>query len=66
MFLNISCEKPYLFIQVTSIASGSFVDMSLCKVGNVCQQASLQMSDPRLWSFSSSINTDLEVVTRCF
>lgn len=67
VFLNVSYENPYLFIQVTSIlASGSIVDMSLCKVGNVCQQASLQISEPRLWSFSSSINTDVEVVTSCF
>lgn len=67
VFLNVSYENPYLFIQVTSIlVSGSIVDMSLCKVGNVCQQASLQISEPRLWSFSSSINTDVEVVTSCF
>ncbi len=43
VFLNVSYENLYLFIQVTSIlASGSIVDMSLCKVGNVCQQALVQ------------------------
>lgn len=50
MFLNE--KKKNVFIQVTSVASGSFVDMSLCKVGNICLQASLQMSELCLWSFS--------------